>query len=234
MAVAGCTKCIKYMLFFFNFIFWVSWTLFTLMLFVNSRFLTVALKSFPNFPFSYGLNGAAHLATHPSETVNSGIVSRLLLYKCHSCFLRKVQHLQQRHREGKTAARQELKTLNPYQTCYKVSVREGALHTGWASNFTFFPFNSALSILIDYVGTVLLYKYYWRFSGWKTEKVSFRIGCFLVTSRSQAPMREDTHKEGDQARLIEFLGGGGSCYPSDISFVRTLSPDWSSYCLWTF
>lgn len=24
MAVAGCTKCIKYMLFFFNFIFWVS------------------------------------------------------------------------------------------------------------------------------------------------------------------------------------------------------------------
>lgn len=32
MAVAGCTKCIKYMLFFFNFIFWVSLTFFILKL----------------------------------------------------------------------------------------------------------------------------------------------------------------------------------------------------------
>ena len=29
MVVAGCTRCIKYMLFFFNFVFWVSWSYFT-------------------------------------------------------------------------------------------------------------------------------------------------------------------------------------------------------------
>ncbi len=226
MALTGCTTCIKYMLFFFNFIFWVSWTYFTLTLLLVPFFRFLLTFSFLIDWFT------SCVFTHLSSSWFKATVSRPVVIIMLMC-LWEQSSIYRRGTALEVLARQGLKCSQP--SCHLFSAwlstsarwlceerggfRLGGLQSPhWDSSLVLLPLphirsiiklNWLMFILISYstqecvTSEVVM-------EG-KLSQMCLSIGWFLVISLSLGLRRINTHKEWDWTGL-RVSGGGEAVF----------------------
>lgn len=203
MAVAGCTKCIKYMLFFFNFIFWVSWTLLWFLSLFAFLQTSTPLNSSPNICIFN-----PHICLLQADKSSEGMhtVSQPL---CDNYERRaaSVETTEAEHSKSWPATSWNTLTLHlhSFSGWLSASARwlteeRGALQTGWASVFSLGEYHVLSSRIEAGMSEVVV--------DGKLKKLFFSFGWFLLS-----------------------FWGRGELFPSDISFVPTWSPDCSICCL---